>query len=197
MAEICDLDGDIELGLELGFEAGGLGAAGGGVEFGEYHRGGVEMDGRPLGERSLGFGCGSGRELGSFDLEDAELSGGRGRVGLFAQRALSDAGAGLAGRDELAGKLDEVGRNGDGRPCGLLKDRSMAEGNLVFEVVEGFVVAGLGSVGDAGQGLSDADIFVEADGEAGGQGVGDGLRDGLQIEGGGSRYVPLIAGRLR
>ena len=77
-------------------------------------------------------------------------------VGLFAQGAFGEARAGLAGGDELAGELDEVGGNVDGR-SGRLEDGRLAEGDLFVEgEVFGFVerVEACGGV-SGGEGLGD------------------------------------------
>jgi hypothetical protein len=98
---------------------------------------GVEHHGGPLG--CDGFDDGSGGELGGFDLEDTELSGGGGEVGFFAERAFGQTGSGFAGGDELAGELDEVGGDLDGRGD-RLEDRRLAKGDLVVEgLIFGFV----------------------------------------------------------
>ena len=51
---------------------------------------------------------------------------------LFAQGAFGESRTGAAGSDELPGKLDEVGRNLDGR-LDRLKDGRLAEGDLFIE----------------------------------------------------------------
>ncbi len=94
-------------GLEWGF---------GNLDDGSRDGVSCEQDGRPLGRE--GFGGRSGRDLGGFDLEDAELSGigtlVGGLVGFFAERPFSQAGTGLARGYELARELDEVGGDVDG-----------------------------------------------------------------------------------
>ncbi len=97
---------------------------------------GCEQDGRPLGR--CRFGGRSGGDLGSFDLEDAQLGSVDGLIGLFAERAFGQAGARLARGYKLAGKLDEVGGDVDGR-VGLFEDRRLAKGDLILER-EGFGV---------------------------------------------------------
>ncbi len=93
---------------------------------------------RPLGRE--GFDGGSGGDLGGFDLEDTELGSlgtlVGGLIGFFAERAFGQAGTGLAGGYELAGKLDEVGGNVDGR-ADVFEGGGLAEGDLVLEG-EGF-----------------------------------------------------------
>jgi hypothetical protein len=99
---------------------------------------GCEQDGRPLGRE--GFGGWSRRDLGSFDLEDTELGSlgtlMGGLIGFFAEGTFSQARTGLARGDQLAGKLDEVGGNVDGR-VGLFEDRRLAKGDLILKR-EGF-----------------------------------------------------------
>ena len=117
-AERCGLGR--EDGLEEGF--GGLDYGGDGM--------GSEQNGRPLGR--CGFHGRSGRDLGSFDLKDAELGGFSGVIGLFAQRALGQARTGLAGGHKLAGKLDQVGGDVDGR-VDVFEGGRLAEGDLFIE----------------------------------------------------------------
>ena len=60
-------------------------------------------------------------------------------VGVFAQGAFGESRAGLAGGDELAGELDEVGGDVDGW-SGWFEDGRLAEGDLFVEgEVFGFV----------------------------------------------------------
>jgi hypothetical protein len=98
-----------------------------------------EQNGRPLGRE--GFDGWSGGDMGGFDFKDAELGGlgslMGGLIRFFAERALGQAGTGLARRYELAGELDEISRDIEGR-IGFLKDGRLAKGNLVIKKVEGF-----------------------------------------------------------
>ena len=122
-----------------------------------------------------------------FYFEDAELGGVVMVLGLFAEGAFGQAGASTACGYELAGKLDEIGRNLDGRLDGL-EYGSLAEGDLFVEeegfirvggdgdarvvVFDGFMgrSGGGGTAGSVGvvDGVVEADIFGEADGEVGG-----------------------------
>jgi hypothetical protein len=112
---------------------------------------GCEEDGRPF--RGCGFDGGSGGDLGGFDLEDAELGcllvlagilvgvlvgGGIGVVA--AQGTFGQAGTSFACSYELAGELDEVGRNVDGRS---LEDGRLAEGDLLIKS-QSFVIKSQG-----------------------------------------------------
>src|SRR5216683_1095472 len=146
---------------------------------------GREQDGRPLGRE--GFDGGSGGDLGGFDLEDTELGSlgtlVGGLIGFFAERAFGQAGTGLAGGYELAGKLDEVGGDVDGR-ADVFEGGGLAEGDLVLEG-EGFGfierVLSLSLVpATGGGGLRIAAGYlvcvVEPDGEAGGGVLRDGWR---------------------
>ena len=193
--------GGARLELGLGFAVGSgrcerrrgrLGGAGGGVE----------PEGSPLRRGGAGgFGVGGGGgDLGGVDLEDAELAvEGRGG-GFVAQRAFGETRAGLARGDQLAGKLDEIGGQRDGRAGGLLEDGGLAEGDLLVEGAGVDVVAVGLAVGVADGGCAGrqrdvgggAGVLVEADGE--GSGV-RGLRVGL---GGGELSVvrcPLSVAR--
>ena len=91
---------------------------------------GGQEDRRPF--RRDGFDSRSGRDLGGFPLEDAELGGLGGLIGLFAQGALGKARASLAGGDKLTGEFDEVGRDIDGS-AEVFEDWRLAEGDLVIK----------------------------------------------------------------
>ena len=139
-----------------------------------------EHDGRPLGCGR--FDGGRGGDLGGFDLEDAELSGVVCVGGLFAQGAFRESGAGLAGGDELARELDQVGGDVDGWSR-RFEDGRLAEGDLFVEgEVFGFVERfGLVKMVGGGEGFGDqgvGGVFVETDGEGAGDGLGGRLGDG-------------------
>lgn len=93
-----------------------------------------EQNGRPL--RREGFDSWRGRHLSRFHLEDAELGCLRilmlGLIRIFAQRTLGQAGTGFAGSDELAGKLDQIGRNVDGSAC-IFECGRLTEGDFFIE----------------------------------------------------------------
>src|SRR5208283_1722288 len=108
--------------------------------FGGFGAGCVEPDRGPLGRGGFG-GDGSGVDLGGIDLEDAELARARGGTGSGAQGAFGVARAGLAGSDELAGKLDQICGQRHGRAGGLFKDGRLAEGDLFIEQTGFGVVA--------------------------------------------------------
>ena len=179
-----------EIGEGAGGELGQRGLAGVGGLRGPG-AGRVEPDRGPLGRGGFG-GDGGGGDLGGIDLEDAELARARGGTGSGAQGAFGVARAGLAGSDELAGKLDQVRGQRHGRAGGLFKDGRLAEGDLFIEPVGFGVVAvflpGLeaGDGGGAGDercgragGALDG-VFEETDGEAGECG-GAGLRVGAGV----------------
>ena len=149
------------------------------------HGVGVEADAAPLGgSGDLDGGVG---DLVGFDLEDAEL---RAAWGVIAEGTFGDAGAGLPGGDELAGELEEVGRQRDGGfDAVLLEDGRVAEGDLVFEraglfgVADGAEGVASGLAGDDDRGASD--VFVEPNGEPGGGDLADGRGwGGRRLDGG-------------
>src|SRR6266851_3298355 len=173
-----------DAGHETQVKGGGLGGEDG-VELGlggfDDRRGcglGSEEDGGPLGRGGLDGG-GAGYLCG-LSLEDAELRGLGGRVGVFAEGALGEAGAGFTGGYELTGELDEVCGDLDGRAGGLVEDGRLANGDLLVEgetfgFVEGLVRAG-GVGGCEGLGGVARDLFIEANSErlSGGGGGGFG-----------------------
>ena len=53
-------------------------------------------------------------------------------IGLFAEGTFGQTGTGFASSDELAGKLDQVGGDVDGRGD-VLEDGRLAEGNLFLK----------------------------------------------------------------
>jgi hypothetical protein len=106
--------------LERGF--GGLDDGGDGM--------GREQDRRPLG--CYGFNGRSRRDLGGFDLKDAELGGLGSMIGLFAEGPFGKARTGLAGGHELAGELDQVSRDVDGR-VDVFENGRLAERYLLIE----------------------------------------------------------------
>src|SRR6266851_4717330 len=173
-----------DAGHETQVKGGGLGGEDG-VELGlggfDDRRGcglGSEEDGGPLGRGGLDGG-GAGYLCG-LNLEDAELRGLGGRVGVFAEGSLGEARAGFAGGHELTGELDEVGGDLDGQAGGLVKDGGLAEGYLLVEgeafgFVKGLVRAG--GVGCEGLGSVARDLFVEANGESWRGGWGGSLGD--------------------
>ena len=137
----------------------------------------VEPDRGPQGRGGFG-GDGGGGDLGGIDLEDAELAHARDGLGGGAQGAFGVAWAGLAGGDELAGKLDQICRQRHGRAGGLFKDGRLAEGDLFIEPAGFGVVAVIlpGLEADAGGGEvtmrrveqgEPGGVFEEADGESG------------------------------
>ena len=130
----------------------------------------------PVAKLAYGFGGGFGGDLRGFDLEDAELGGVRGIIGVLAERAFCETWPGSAGGDELAGELDEVGGDLD-RGTEVFEDRRLAEGDLFVERFGfGWVddAAGIGGV-RVGQGRGGVfDLIVETDGEAFGGGDGCG-----------------------
>ena len=105
--------------------------------------------------------------MGGLDLEDAELGRvGRG-VGVFAEGAFGDAGAGAAGGDELTGELDEIGGEVDRRGGGVFERGGLAESDLFVESEGVLFVEGLGQGargrGDEGAG-GGGDLVHVADG---------------------------------
>ncbi len=68
----------------------------------------------------------------------------RGDLGgiVVAEWSFGEAGTGAAGGDELAGELDEIGGDVDGRGGGRVEYRRLAEGDLLVEG-EAFVVEGI------------------------------------------------------
>ena len=71
--------------------------------------------------------------MGGIDLEDAQLTLARGWDGGGAQRAFCVARTRFAGRDQLAGKFDQICGQWHGWPGGLFKDGGLAEGDLFIE----------------------------------------------------------------
>jgi hypothetical protein len=112
--------------------------------------------------------------LGRLHLEDAELGGFGGLIGLFAEGTFGEAGTGLARGDELAGKLDEIRWDFRG---GIFEDGRLTKDDLIVEDVEGehlvFIYRGLSlrlATDGSGAGVAAGDLIcvVEPDGEAGG-----------------------------
>jgi hypothetical protein len=133
--------------------------------------------------------------LGWIYLEDAELTLSWGGTRGGAQRTFGVAWAGLAGRDQLAGKLDEICGQRYRRAGGLFKEGRFAEGDLFIEQAGfGFIAVLLlpGRVAAAGGGLRGevtmrcaqqgrcGGISEEADCKAGKCG-GEGLRAGVCV----------------
>ena len=123
-----------------------------------------------------------------LDLEDAEL-----RLGseVFAERAFGESRAGFARGDELAGKLDEIGREREGFDDVVDEVRRAAEGDLVVELFElgGVFEVDAGRGGDLGEpGVRGTEVVVETDGEAAGGDLSD-FRFGEEIAGVGLVFV--------
>ena len=115
----------------------------------------VEPDRGPLGRGGFDGGWRRGY-LGWIYLEDAELTLSWGGTRGGAQRTFGVAWAGLAGSDQLAGKLDEICGQRYRRAGGLFKEGRFAEGDLFIEQAGfGFIAVLLlpGQVTVAGGGL--------------------------------------------
>ena len=194
-----------EIGEGAGGELGQRGLAGVGG-FRGPGAGRVEPDRGPLGRGGFG-GDGGGGDLGGIDLEDAELARVRGGTGSGAQGAFGVARAGLAGGDELAGKLDQICGQRHGRAGGLFEDGRLAEGDLFIEPACFGVVAvflpGL-EAGDGGGEVTmrcveqgePGGVFKETDGEAGECG-GEGLRaEAAVVRAGVTRRAGTVRSRL-
>ena len=125
--------------------------------------------------------AGGGGDVVGFDLEDAELTGAGG--GIVAQWAFGEAGTRLAGCDELARELDQVGGNGFGRG-GFPEGRIVAKGDLFIEQ-HGFFFVGRGgdgdAVGDGRRGGGAAGVLIHADGIGGGGDLCGGKTSGRRL----------------